>query len=54
MKCMPMLLYRQSRKPWRAVVDLWQIVNVTNGMQYNIDDNHLVDIGFETACYLIR
>ena len=50
---MPMLLYRQSRKPWRAVIELWQMVQITGGSE-SYPDGHLLDISFDTACYLIR
>lgn len=53
-ECMPMLLYRQSRKPWRAVVALWQITSIANGELHHAYDDHMVEISFETACYLIR
>lgn len=45
----PALFYRQSRKPWRAVMDLHHIAP-----EVFPTPNHLCDLALDSACQVIR
>ena len=44
----PILFYRQSRQPWKAILNLSDLVPL------ELEGNNLAQISFETACYIIR